>query len=155
MAKQWLSVIFQGGARDNHTKVLNEAMLAKDVVVEEQKTKINGLTTEMVALKKENKALVAAKQKDNKLKKKCKNLEEKLEGQLATFAEEKKITRDNLKKRYDQKFERHLELAERDVKHAVASAVEEKDEEIEDLKRDNKLLREFCRKSEGSTVSDS
>lgn len=143
------------GMEDYHTKVLNEAMLAKDVVVDEQKTKIDSLTTAMAAMKTENEALVAAKLEDNKLKKKCKGLEKKLEGQLAAFAEEKNIARDNMKKRHDEELERCAEGAELRIKHAVASAVREKDEEIEELTRVNKLLRDYRRKSEGSTVSDS
>jgi len=101
---------------DKHAKVLN--------------TKIDGLTTALAATKKENEALVAAKnEEDKKWKTKCNSLEGKLEEKREAFAKTA-------------------------VEQAVAKAVEEKDEEIEALKHESKLLRELLRTSTGSTVSD-
>ena len=133
-----------------HTKVLNEAMLAKDVVVEEQKTKIDDLTTAMVAMKKENEALAASKKEANKWKTKCNSLA----GKLEAFAKAEKDARDNMKQRHEDEIQRFVDLSDSAVEQAVASAVEEKDEEIRALERKILLFSEFRRTSTGSTASD-
>ena len=145
----------QQAEMDETKKAFDDLKMKLETAEKEKTAAEKAQTTAMAGMKKENEALVAAKHEDNKLKKKCKHLEEKLEGQLEAFAEEKKIARDNMKKRHDEELERCAEGAKLRIKHAVASAVEEKDEEIEELTRVNKLLRDYRRKSEGSTISNS
>ena len=166
---------------DQHTQLeaKDAALLLKDAEVEDKdktiaafkmkladfKTKLTAAEEEKAAAEKAKtvaekaktvaeKGRTAAETGYNKKKAECQSLEKKLEGQLEAFAEGKKITRDNMKKRNEKELERYAEGAELRIKQAVASAVEEKDEVIEDLKRDNKLLRDYRRKSEGSTISN-